>query len=937
MKLWGKNLMAQVVGYFLLLSLVTVSVIGFVAFIRARIALKQSVFERLSLTATLKEDELNRWIEDQSKNVVIIHQLPEITTQAAVLLQKDTTEDQKRQAYLSLSDFLAPMATHHVGLEEILILTKGGKVILSTNKANEGRFEALVHFSYLLPDDRLSFTPNFYPSPVSREPRMTLATHLLDQRGQTIGMLAIHLNLDRIDEIIRKRTGPGKTGETYLVGNQGSSLALYNFFVSGQGQDNQAFPEGISSQGIEQAMRGKNGRGEYRNYEDVPVIGVYHWLDNHDLALLAEMSSQEAFAPARKLAQTILATGLGLVGLLAVGVYLGALQIARPILAITHTATQVAAGDFQSTAPVLAENEIGVLARVFNQMIRQLRGLYTNLESEVEARTAALKQTNERLRQAKETADAANRAKSEFLANMSHELRTPLNAILGFTQLLTRSSAVSSTQLEYLDIISRSGEHLLTLINDVLEMAKIEAGQVTLNENSFDLYRLLDSLEEMLRLKADAKGLTLRFDRTTDIPQYIKTDEGKLRQVLINLLGNGIKFTQSGSVTLRVKMERPETAESRQQIGEEENDLQSKIQNPKSKIPVPCPLLFEVEDTGPGISTPELARLFEPFVQTTTGQKTQQGTGLGLTISRQFVRIMGGNLSVSSWVGRGSTFTFDIPVGLVEAAEIPTQPISKRVIGLAPGQPQYRILIVEDRWENRHLLVKMLAPIGFELREAANGQEGVDAWKTWKPHLIWMDMRMPVMDGYEATRRIKSAAITPPQSTPHTPHPTPHTPIIIALTASAFEESRSVVLAAGCDDFVRKPVQEKVIFDKMSKHLEVKYIYAETGEDGRRQDEQPDTSAYFMQRARQGQVGKTEFFGLPPASLQVMSAAWIAELQQAAIQVDADWIFQLIDQIPPVHSCLAKGLADLTHRFCFDEIIDLTQRASNEQTVSEQT
>ncbi|MCG8363421.1 MAG: ATP-binding protein [Pseudanabaenales cyanobacterium] len=924
MKLWKKNLMVQVVGYFLLLSLVTVSAIGWVAFIQARAALKQSVFERLSLTATLKEDELNRWIEDQSKEVVAISQLPTINTQVALLLQQDTTEDQKRQAYIRLSESFAPMSTHHFGLEEILILTKGGKVILSTNKANEGKFEALVHYSYLLPENRLGFNPNFYLSPVTSEPRMTFATYLLDQTSQRIGILAIHLNLDRIDDIIRQRTGLGETGETYLVGNPGSSLALYNFFISSKGQDSQTSPQGIYSEGIEQAMGGQNGRGEYLNYQGIPVIGVYRWLDNHDLALLAEMSAQEAFAPARKLAQAILATGLGLIGLLAVGVYLGARQIAHPILAITHTATQVAAGNFQSTAPVLAENEIGILAEVFNQMIGQLRGLYTDLESKVEARTIALRQTNTQLRQAKENADAANHAKSEFLANMSHELRTPLNSILGFTQLLIRAPSISSAQLEYLDIISRSGEHLLTLINDVLEMSKIEAGRVALHENSFDLYRLLDSLEEMLRLKADAKGLTLKFDRTLDIPQYIKTDEGKLRQVLINLLGNGIKFTQTGSVTLRVRTGAQHSALSTQQS----RDL-ALPPTPYPLPPTPYPLLFEVEDTGPGISSTELERLFDPFVQTMTGQKSQQGTGLGLTISRQFVRIMGGDLTVSSELGQGATFAFDIQVSLAETAEIPTPPLNQRVIGLAPGQPRYRILIVEDRWENRQLLVKMLEPLGFEVCEAINGQEGVDICKTWKPHLIWMDMRMPVMDGYEATRRIKSAL---PIS--HTPHSTPHTPIIIALTASAFEESRSVVLAAGCDDFVRKPVQEKVIFDKMAKHLKVQYVYAENGEDERRQDEPHDRSADFTRQERPGRTDQTEFRRLPTASLQVMSAEWIAELQQAAVQVDADWIFQLIDQIPSAHSSLAEGLADLTDRFCFDEIIDLTQRDSNEQTVS---
>lgn len=357
-------------------------------------------------------------------------------------------------------------------------------------------------------------------------------------------------------------------------------------------------------------------------------------------------------------------------------------------------------------------------------------------QAELLART---QQQAEELKEAKEAADAANRAKSEFLANMSHELRTPLNAILGFTQLMQRDSSLSTfEQQQYLNIVSRSGEHLLELINDVLEMSKIEAGRVTVHENSFNLYRLLDSLEDLLQLGAKSKGLQLIFDTTDEVPQYVKTDESKLRQVLINLLGNAIKFSTKGSVTLRVSL-------------------------------VSCPLSltidkgqmairFEVEDTGQGIAPNDLDDLFKPFTQTETGLKYAEGTGLGLPISQKFVQLMGGEIAVSSMPGQGAKFAFDIQVSPVE--EIPietTQPIGKKVIGLAPEQPVYRILVAEDKLTNRLLLVKLLSSLGFEVREAENGQEAVAMWESWEPHLIWMDMRMPVMNGYEAAKHIKAS------------------------------------------------------------------------------------------------------------------------------------------------------------------------------------
>jgi len=457
------------------------------------------------------------------------------------------------------------------------------------------------------------------------------------------------------------------------------------------------------------------------------------------------------------------------------------------------------------------------------------------------------KRAEAELQKAKETAEVANRAKSEFLATMSHELRTPLNAILGFTQMMTGDSSLRIEQQENLGIIHRSGEHLLALINDVLEMSKIEAGRIVLKETPIDFHRLLNSLEEMLQLKAKSEGLQLIFEQDPDIPRYVQTDESKLRQVLINLLGNAIKFTQQGSIILRVK------------IVNSSLFIAHRDRTTMNHEPLTMHLLFEVEDTGPGIASDEIESLFDPFVQTRTGQQSLEGTGLGLSISREFIKLMGGDISVSSNVGVGTTFKFHIQVTAAQTAGMPISQPPQKIIGLEPGQPSYRILIAEDNKVSRVLLVKMLASIGFHVREAADGQTAVILWEQWHPHLIWMDMQMPIMDGYEATQQIKTKQrealligeiqgedlkevgevsdlvhlneagkvpdlllqhpIQDPKSKIQNPT------IIIALTASAFEEERVTILSAGCDDFVSKPFRKEVILNKMAQYLGVRYTY----------------------------------------------------------------------------------------------------------------
>ncbi len=878
----SRSLMARLVGSFLTVSLLTVGFVAVVAFSEARSELRDAVVDRLQAAAADREDELNRWVHQRRGSLVFLASISELRRDAAIVATSPSGSKELGSARRRIESLLGSASASLGDLEELFLLSSpGGEVVVSTDPRRVGDYR--VNDLFYSRGKSETFIQNVYTSPVTGKPTLTIATPIVDDRGRTAAVLAAHLGLAHVDRLVADRTGLGTTGEAYLVGPS-------NDFVSSARFGRAEYRRGVFSGGIDRALSGDTGVGEYLNYASVPVVGAYRWNSERQLALVVEMTQREAFAPARRLVTTILGIGLVSALVLAGGVFLIALQIARPVLAITKAASAVSQGNFETVAPVMTDDEVGVLATAFNEMTEKLRGLYFDLNQQVDATTRAmvdleksrtllqaiidnsttliavtdreerfllLNRSFERMLGVPQ-ADALGKTLRDFLppnvaaayldaagtalferrvaerelemplrderrsfllvcfplradeaepygvgavatdlteirrahearerleaqvqhtqrleslglmaGGIAHDFNNILTGVIGNTDLALQSVAAGSHAHGHLERVLAATKRAAELTGQMLAYA----GKSSLQQETFDLNALLDEMTELVKATVPKK-IAFRVELLAQ-PAWMRANRAQIGQLVMNLITNAAEAVGDGPGWVLV------ATRNREDGGQDW-------------------VALTIRDTGRGMDSKTIARIFDPFYST-----KGPGRGLGLAAVQGIVRSAGGELSVESAPGKGSTFEVVFPLAQESMRVRPA------VASVEDGfSGSGTLLVVDDEPMVRNVARVLLESAGFDVVEAANGVEAVDLYRRARAgeiRAVLLDVTMPGLGGVEALKRIRE-----------------FDPGARVILSSGYDESDTVAQIKRDQgvEFLQKPYRARTLLMKLRSVLE---------------------------------------------------------------------------------------------------------------------
>ena len=777
---------------------------------------------------------------------------------------------------------LEGLVRHNNAYEMLAILDRQGTVVLSLSPKGE---MPPVSFANSRAFGEAFYRQETYFDNVTIDPALgypvsTISVPIRNGEDEIDGVLVAEVNLKFLNFVV-SQADIGQTGYAYVIDAR-------QFVIAKKRTSSETIQlEDISDRPFLKKLTvstPKNPRLQYqilqkgpevnyyRGLEGVEVLGAIAPVPYTDWKVIVELPIKEAGAPLQDLRLTML-VGLVIGIAFAAGLaFLLSRKLLSPLQSLTAGAARISNGDLDVRLDISSQNELGVLARAFDLMAEELRASFTalektnqELEMRVEKRTNQLLLAKEEAEAAQKIAEDASQAKSEFLASMSHELRTPLNGILGYAQILLRDKDLSKQQKDSIGIVQQCGTHLLNLINDILDLSKIEANKLDLYPQDFNFPYFLSAVAEMCKIKACQKGIVFNFQPSSLLPKLVCADEKRLRQVLINLLGNAIKFTEEGTVNFRVTL-----------VTETRGLNETKIR-------------FEIEDSGVGISQELMEKIFEPFEQVGNNDRKAEGTGLGLAISQKIVSMMGSKLEVRSQPSIGSLFFFELEIPVVSSGALAGSKAIEleKIIGYE-GREKVKVLVVDDKWQNRSVFVGLLAPIGFEVWEAADGMEGLEKADELLPDLIIVDLIMPGMHGFDLIKQLRAKSKL-------------KNTVIITSSASVFSADQHKSLAAGSNDFIAKPILASEVFEKLKIYLDLEWVY-----EPKEIEESSDNS-------------NVEEFVLPSkAELETAyKAARIGDIE--LIQTEANRIKQLDDK----YKVFGDRLFELAGEFEYKPILNL--------------